>query len=119
MKTQGIFKGLDRETARVKVIEELEKQGFIEKIEDYVHNVGTCYRCNTVIEPYLSPQWFVKMKPLAQKATEAVRKGEVQIIPNQFEKIYFNWLDNVKDWCISRQNLVGTQNSRFYLSELW
>jgi valyl-tRNA synthetase len=99
----GIFKGLDRETARAKVIEELEKQGFIEKIEDYVHNVGTCYRCNTVIEPYLSPQWFVKMKPLAQKATEAVRKGEVQIIPNQFEKIYFNWLDNVKDWCISRQ----------------
>ena len=99
----GIFKGMDREAARLKVVEELEKHGFIEKIEDYTHNVGTCYRCNTVIEPYLSPQWFVKIKPLAEKAAEAVRKGEVEIVPNQFEKIYFNWLDNVRDWCISRQ----------------
>lgn len=99
----GIFKGMDRETARHRVVEELEKHGFIEKIEDYTHNVGTCYRCNTIIEPYLSPQWFVRIKLLAEKAAEAVRKGEVEIVPNQFEKIYFNWLDNVRDWCISRQ----------------
>ncbi len=99
----GIFAGLTREEAREKVVKALEEAGYIEKIEDYSHNVGTCYRCNTVIEPYLSPQWFVKMKPLAERAYQVVKDSEIKIIPNQFEKIYFNWLENVKDWCISRQ----------------
>ncbi len=99
----GIFRGLDRFEARKKIVELLEQGGFIEKIEDYTHNVGTCYRCNTVIEPYLSLQWFVKMKPLAEKAYKAVKDSEVVIFPENFEKIYYNWLENVRDWCISRQ----------------
>ncbi len=99
----GSFSGLSREDARRKIINELETRSFLEKIEDYTHNIGICYRCDTIIEPYLSPQWFVKIKPLAEKAYSAVKEGSIEIIPEQFEKIYYNWLENVKDWCISRQ----------------
>ncbi|HHF52825.1 MAG TPA: valine--tRNA ligase, partial [candidate division WOR-3 bacterium] len=99
----GIYKGLERYTARKKILEDLEKNGFIEKIEDYQHNVGTCYRCHTVIEPYISEQWFVKMKPLAEPALKAVESGEIKLVPPYSEKIYRHWLENVKDWCISRQ----------------
>lgn len=99
----GPYKGLERYAARKKILEDLEKNGFIEKIEDYQHNVGTCYRCHTVIEPYISEQWFVKMKPLAELALEAVESGEIKLVPPYSEKIYRHWLENVKDWCISRQ----------------
>ncbi|MGB4730088.1 MAG: valine--tRNA ligase [Candidatus Hydrothermia bacterium] len=99
----GIFAGLNREDARKRIVEKLDENGYVIKVEDYHHNVGTCYRCNTVVEPYLSPQWFVKIGPLADKAYKAVKDGHIRIIPEQFEKIYFNWLENVKDWCISRQ----------------
>ena len=99
----GPYKGLERYAARKKILEDLEKNGFIEKIEDYQHNVGTCYRCHTVIEPYISEQWFVKMKPLAELALKAVESGKIKLVPLYSEKIYRHWLENVKDWCISRQ----------------
>ncbi len=99
----GPYKGLDRYEARKKIVEDLKKAGFIEKIEDYTHSVGTCYRCHTVIEPYLSTQWFVKMKPLAEPAIKGVKEGEIKLIPEYANKIYFHWLENVRDWCISRQ----------------
>lgn len=99
----GIFNGLDRFEARKRIVELLEQAGFLEKASDYLHNVGTCYRCHTVIEPYLSIQWFVRMKPLAERAYKAVKDKSIIIVPENFEKIYFNWLENVKDWCISRQ----------------
>ncbi|MEO0235430.1 MAG: valine--tRNA ligase [candidate division WOR-3 bacterium] len=99
----GIFKGLERFEARKRIVELLDKEGFLEKTSDYTHNVGTCYRCHTIIEPYLSLQWFVRMKPLAERAYKAVKEKSITIVPENFEKIYFNWLENVKDWCISRQ----------------
>lgn len=102
-KNAGPYEGLDRYTARKKIVEDLKKAGFIEKIVKHTHSVGTCYRCNTVIEPYLSSQWFVKMKPLAKRAIEGVKSGDIRLIPNYADKIYFHWLENVKDWCISRQ----------------
>ncbi len=99
----GPYKGLDRYEARERIVEDLKKAGYIEKIEDYTHSVGTCYRCHTVIEPYLSTQWFVKMKPLAEPAIKAVKEGDIKLIPDYANKIYFHWLLNVRDWCISRQ----------------
>jgi len=99
----GKFKGLDRFEAREKIVNELKEMGLLEKIEDYIHSVGECYRCNTIIEPYLSEQWFVRMRPLAEKAIEAAKKKEVIFFPSSYEKNYYNWLENVKDWCISRQ----------------
>jgi len=99
----GPYKGLERYAARKKILEDLEKNGYIERIEDYQHNVGTCYRCHTVIEPYISEQWFVKMKPLAEQALKAVDSGEIKLVPPYSEKIYRHWLENVRDWCISRQ----------------
>jgi valyl-tRNA synthetase len=99
----GKFKGLDRFEAREKIVNELKEMGLLEKIEDYIHSVGECYRCNTIIEPYLSEQWFVRMKPLAEKAIEAAKKKEIIFFPSSYEKNYYNWLENVRDWCISRQ----------------
>ncbi len=99
----GPFKGLDRFSARKKIIEELEKKGLLSKIEEHKHTLGECYRCHTVIEPYLSEQWFVRMRPLAEKAIEAVKKKEVLFFPQNWEKTYYHWLENVMDWCISRQ----------------
>lgn len=103
------FKGLKTKEAREKVIEELEKLNLIEKTDDYDHNLATCYRCGTALEPILSDQWFVKMEELAKKALEAVKSGKVKIIPKRFEKIYFDWLENIKDWTISRQIWWGHQ----------
>ncbi|NOY35837.1 MAG: valine--tRNA ligase, partial [bacterium] len=97
------YEGLSVKDAREKVVAELEKLGLIEKIEDYDHRVSKCYRCGRVIEPQISKQWFLKMDELAEKAKEAVRSGEVSFHPKRWEKVYLNWLDNVKDWCISRQ----------------
>jgi len=102
-KLTGKYNGLTVEEGRKTVVADLEKNGFIEKIEEIIHNVGHCERCGTTTEPLISKQWFVKTKPLAKKAIEAVKSGKIKIIPKRFEKIYFNWLENIQDWCISRQ----------------
>lgn len=100
----GRFSGLTIQQAREKVVAELKNKGDLIKIdENYRHRVGTCYRCGAVVEPMISKQWFVKMKPLAEKAIAAVKTGQITIIPQRFEKIYFHWLENIQDWCISRQ----------------
>ena len=99
----GEYQGMDRFECRKKLVERLKEGGELVKIEDYAHNVGHCYRCKTVVEPMLSMQWFVNMKPLAHPAIKAVKDGEVRFIPERFEKTYFNWMENIKDWCISRQ----------------
>ncbi|MEO0275331.1 MAG: valine--tRNA ligase [candidate division WOR-3 bacterium] len=98
----GKFKGLDRFEAREKIVKELEEMELLSKIEEYKHSIGECYRCNTIIEPYLSEEWFVRMLPLAERAIEAAKKKEVIFFPSSYEKNYYNWLENVRDWCISR-----------------
>lgn len=105
----GKFEGLDRFECREAVINELRETGLLEKVEPYTHSVGHCYRCNTVIEPNLSMQWFVKATPLAEKAIDAVRKGDTRIIPDIWTKTYFEWMNNIRDWCISRQIWWGHQ----------
>jgi valyl-tRNA synthetase len=105
----GKFEGLDRFAARKAVIEALKKEKLLEKIEPYQHSVGHCYRCHTMVEPNLSRQWFVKAKPLAQKAIEAVKSGQTRIIPDIWTKTYYDWLENIRDWCISRQIWWGHQ----------
>ena len=105
----GKYNGLDRYEARKAIVADLEEQGYLIKTEPYNHNVGTCYRCGTVVEPMTSPQWFVKMKPLAEPAIEAVRDGRIKFVPERFSKTYYNWMENVHDWCISRQLWWGHQ----------
>lgn len=97
------YEGMDRFECRKKIVEDLEKGGYLVKVEDYQNSVGHCYRCHTVIESRLSKQWFVRMKPLAEKALEAVRTGKIVFTPKRYETTYFNWLENIRDWCISRQ----------------
>jgi valyl-tRNA synthetase len=99
----GKYAGLDRYEARKQVVADLEALGLLVHVKAHTHNVGACYRCGTVIEPRASRQWFVKMKPLAEPALEAVRNGSVQFVPDRFSKIYYNWMENIQDWCISRQ----------------
>ncbi len=111
------YAGMDRYEARKKIVEDLDKGGFLVKIEDYSHNVGTCYRCGTTVEPKVSTQWFVKMKPLAQPAIAAVKNGETKFVPERFEKTYFHWLENIRDWCISRQIWWGHQIPAFYCDD--
>jgi valyl-tRNA synthetase len=105
----GDYAGLDRFACRKKVVEDLEKLGLLEKIEDYQHGVGHCYRCQTVVEPTLSKQWFVSVKPLAEKAIAAVKEGQTKIHPKTWENTYFDWMYNIRDWCISRQIWWGHQ----------
>ncbi|QTA90888.1 valine--tRNA ligase [Desulfonema magnum] len=105
----GEFKGLDRFECREIVVDKLRKEGLLEKIEPHKHNVGHCYRCKTIIEPNLSKQWFVSAKPLAEKAMDAVRNNETKIIPETWNKTYFEWMNNIRDWCISRQIWWGHQ----------
>jgi len=105
----GKYEGMDRFECRKAVIEDLEAQGLLEKVTPLVHSVGHCYRCHTAIEPNLSKQWFVKAKPLADKAMVAVKTGKTRIIPDMWEKTYFEWLENIRDWCISRQIWWGHQ----------
>ncbi len=100
---------MDRYEARKAILADLEEQGYLVKTEPYNHNVGCCYRCGTVVEPLTSPQWFVKMAPLAEKAIEVVKDGRIRFVPERFTKIYLNWMENVHDWCISRQLWWGHQ----------
>jgi len=110
----GKFAGLERYECRKAIVKDLEASGNLIKIEPYAHNVGTCYRCHTTIEPIVSKQWFVDMKPLAAPAIEAVKNGEVKFVPERFEKTYFNWMDNIRDWCISRQLWWGHRIPAYY-----
>ena len=103
------YDGMDRYEARKAIVEDLTEQGYLVKTEPYSHNVGCCYRCGTVVEPLTSPQWFVKMAPLAKKAIEVVKDGRIKFVPERFSKIYMNWMENVHDWCISRQLWWGHQ----------
>ncbi len=105
----GPYKGQDRFEARQAIVEDLKAQDLLVKIEDHTHKVGHCYRCKTVVEPYLSKQWFVKTKPLAKPAIEVVRNGTIQIVPKFWENTYFEWMENIRDWCISRQIWWGHQ----------
>ena len=105
----GKYEGLDRYEARKAIVADLEEQGFLVKIEEHGHNVGTCYRCHNDVEPIISAQWFVKMKPLAQEAVRVVKDGETKFVPDRFSKTYLNWMENVRDWCISRQLWWGHQ----------
>lgn len=99
----GEYSGLSRTEARKKIVENLQKNNYILKIEELKHNVGTCYRCSTVIEPRISTQWFVKMKKLAEISINSVQNDEIKFVPKRFDKIFFHWMENIKDWCISRQ----------------
>ncbi|MCB5223606.1 MAG: valine--tRNA ligase [Candidatus Cloacimonadaceae bacterium] len=111
------FEGMDRNEARAKVVQMLEEQGLLEKIEKHEHAVGHCYRCHTIIEPYLSDQWFVKMKPLAKRAIEVVENGEVRFQPERWTKVYMHWMNNIRDWCISRQIWWGHRIPAFYCED--
>ncbi len=111
------YAGMDRFEAREAILKDLEAEGALVKIEDHVHNVGTCYRCHTTIEPRVSLQWFVHMDELAKPAIEAVKNGDAKFIPKHFEKTYFHWLENIKDWCISRQLWWGHRIPAFYCDD--
>ncbi len=110
----GKYEGMSRLDCRKAVVEELKAQGLLVKIEPLKHNVGTCYRCHDTLEPMLSPQWFVKMAPLAKPAADAARSGELKFVPERFTKTYLNWMDNIRDWCISRQLWWGHRIPAYY-----
>ena len=105
----GKYEGLDRYEARKQIVKDLEEGGYLVRIEDHAHNVGTCYRCHNDVEPIISAQWFVRMKPLAEEAIRVVKEGETKFVPDRFSKTYMNWMENVRDWCISRQLWWGHQ----------
>ena len=113
----GKYEGMDRYECRKAMIADLAEMGLLVEIEDHSHNVGTCYRCGTTVEPIISKQWFVKMKPLAEPAIKAVADGDVQFVPERFSKIYMNWMENVFDWCISRQLWWGHRIPAFYCQD--
>ncbi len=113
----GPYNGMDRYECRKAIVKDLEEQGYLVKTEPYSHNVGTCYRCHNDVEPLISAQWFVKMEPLAKEALRVVREGEVKFVPERFSKTYTNWMENVHDWCISRQLWWGHQIPAWYCDE--
>jgi len=113
----GEYKDMDRFEAREVILEDLKEKGLLEKIEPHQLSAGHCYRCHTIIEPYLSKQWFVKMKPLAKPAIEAVKKGEIKFHPSRWTKVYLNWMENIQDWCISRQIWWGHRLPVYYCKE--
>ena len=113
----GKYNGMDRYEAREAIVHDLEEQGYLVKVEPYSHNVGCCYRCGSVVEPLTSPQWFVKMKPLAKAAIDVVKDGRVKFVPERFTKTYLNWMENVHDWCISRQLWWGHQIPAWYCDD--
>ena len=110
----GKYAGMPALEARKQIVKDLDEAGFLIKIEPIKHNVGTCYRCGTVVEPRVSTQWFVKMEPLAKPAIDAVKDGDIRFIPDRMDKIYYNWMENIKDWCISRQLWWGHQIPAWY-----
>ena len=111
------YAGMDRYEVRKAIVKDLEEQGFLVKVEPYTHNVGTCQRCHTTVEPRVSKQWFVSMKELAQPAIAAVREGDIRFIPERFDKMYFHWMENIRDWCISRQLWWGHRIPAYYCDE--
>lgn len=113
----GEFAGLDRYEARKRIVAKLGEMGILQKTEPHKHNVGSCYRCHTTVEPIVSKQWFVKMEPLAKPAIEAVKNGEIRFHPERFEKTYFNWMENIKDWCVSRQLWWGHRIPVWYCGD--
>ncbi len=116
-KNGGIYEGMDRYEARAAIVKELDSQGLLVKIEDYTHNVGTHDRCKTTVEPLIKKQWFVKMDELIKPAVKAVKDGEIKLVPERMEKTYFNWTDNIRDWCISRQLWWGHRIPAYYCQE--
>ena len=113
----GVYERLDRYECRKRLVFDLEAGGFLAKTEPMKHNVGSCYRCHTTVEPLISKQWFVKMEPLAGPAIKAVKDGEIKFIPERFEKIYYNWMENIRDWCVSRQLWWGHRIPAWYCGE--
>ena len=111
------YAGMDRYEARKAIVADLEAEGVLVKIEDHSHNVGTCYRCHTTVEPRVSKQWFVKMKELAKPAIDVVKNGDTRFVPPHFDKTYFHWLEGIRDWCISRQLWWGHQIPAFYCDD--
>ena len=111
------YAGMDRYEARKKIVEDLEKGGYLVEVEDHEHNVGTCYRCGTTVEPRISLQWFVKMDELAKPAIKAVEDGDIKFVPDRFEKNYLNWMNDIRDWCISRQLWWGHRIPAFYCDD--
>ncbi len=114
MNHAGPYQGMDRFDCRERIVEDFKREGVLIKTEDYQHKVGHCYRCKTIVEPNLSLQWFVRTKPLAQTAIEAVRTGRTRIVPELWEKTYYEWMENIKDWCISRQIWWGHRIPAWY-----
>ena len=113
----GKYAGMSALEARKQIVKDLDEAGFLIKIEPIKHNVGTCYRCGTVVEPRVSTQWFVKMEPLAKPAIDAVKDGDIRFIPERMDKVYYNWMENIKDWCISRQLWWGHRIPAFYCDD--
>ena len=113
----GAYEGLTTMECRKKLVEDIDAAGNLVKVEPYAHNVGTCYRCHSTVEPLVSKQWFVDMKPLAEPALEAVRSGEIKFVPERFDKTYYNWMENIRDWCISRQLWWGHRIPAYYCDE--
>ena len=113
----GKYNGMDRYACRKAIVADLEAEGYLVKVEDYSHNVGTCYRCHNDVEPLISAQWFVRMEPLAKEAIRVVRDGTIRFVPERFTKTYINWMENVHDWCISRQLWWGHQIPAWYCDE--
>ena len=113
----GKYAGMDRYEARKAMVADLEEGGYLVKVEPMKHNVGSCYRCSTTVEPRISKQWFVKMQPLAEPAIDVVKNGKIKLIPGRFEKTYYNWMENIKDWCISRQLWWGHRIPAWYCDQ--